>query len=81
MAKEIKQYQCEACSHTQDGDFKYCPACGVKCDGNPWKPSPSFVDVLKVAAEKQQPCMWDNVKPGTPMLMVCPCPKCSPQCR
>lgn len=24
------------------------------------------------------PCMWDSVKPGTPMGMVCPCPKCVP---
>lgn len=23
-------------------------------------------------------CLFDNVKPGTPMGMSCPCPKCSP---
>lgn len=23
------------------------------------------------------PCMWDSVKPGQPMGMVCGCPKCS----
>ena len=23
-------------------------------------------------------CMWEDVKPGTPMGMVCPCPRCSP---
>ena len=26
---------------------------------------------------KDVKCFWEGIKPGTPMCMSCPCPKCS----
>lgn len=31
----------------------------------------------KTIRSYESDCLWTNVKPGTPMSMSCPCPKCS----
>lgn len=28
-------------------------------------------------AEPRQKCLWDDVAPGVPMSLSCPCPKCN----
>lgn len=34
--------------------------------------------VNRFEKSKDAKCLWTGVKPGTPMGMSCPCPKCTP---
>ena len=67
-------------SVSQKRSERDCPC----CKGDLYMQKDRIVerDIRKFALDggNSEGCLWDNVPPGKPMLMVCFCPKCSPRC-
>ena len=61
--------------------YVFCSVCGKQWRINHYYPEPAkdpFIDPLRFKAKES--CMWDNVPPNTPMMMVCPCSNCRITC-
>ena len=83
---------CNKCNNIQDIGAEHCSACGISFvfgKDDAWTSKP-FNDYTKKNIDckvynnsrvyESIPCLLDNVEPGTPIMLSCPCPRCSPSC-